>query len=256
MIRDLGRLTSPDIAALEKKRTVIVLPLGAMEQHGPHLAIDTDLLFTEELLNRALAALAPETSIYRLPALPITKSNEHVGFPGSLWISGATLTAYIMDVAQSLKASGFTRLVLWNCHGGNRSLLEVIARDVRIATGLLVFAFFPPALVQDPVPVPEKESRLGIHAGDFETSLMLALSPDRVRRDKLEAFYPALPDLPVDLEFSGATFAWTSRDLSPSGTFGDATLASVERGEQRLAALIPALAAALEAATRFDFPAR
>ncbi len=253
MNRHYGQLTAPEAAALDKERTVIVLPFGAIEQHGPHLALDTDLLFSDALLDRALALLPDNAPVYRLPALPVGKSNEHVGYAGSLFISAATLTAYVMDVAQALKASGFTRLMLWNCHGGNRQLLEVIARDVRIATGLYVFSVFPPVLAADPVAVPAKEATLGIHAGDFETSLMLALSPERVRMDKREAFYPTLPEGPLELEFTGAVFAWTTRDLSPSGTFGDATLATRERGEERLAALLPALSAALEAATRFRF---
>ena len=251
--RHLARLTSPEIAALPKARSALVLPIGALEQHGPHLTVDTDLVFTEALLERAFAGLRDDVPIWRLPALPISKSNEHIGFAGSFWLSAATLTAVIMDIARSTRDSGFQRLVLWNCHGGNRALLESIARDVRAEFGLMVFSFFPPALVADPVEIPDSERTLGIHAGDWETSLMLALSPERVRRDRLEAFYPALPEVPIDLEFSGATFAWLTRDLSPGGTFGDARFATAERGERRLAGLEPALAAALEAVTRFEF---
>ena len=251
--RHIARMTSPEVAALPKEHGALVLPIGAIEQHGPHLSVDTDLLFSEALLDRALAQLPDETPVWRLPALPISKSNEHVGYAGTFWLSAATLTAVIMDIARSAVASGFTRFVLWNCHGGNRALLESIARDVRAETGLLVFSFFPPALVADPVEPPAPEGTLGIHAGDWETSLMLALAPERVRMDKLGVFYPVLPDVPVDLEFSGATFAWLTRDLSANGLFGDARLASAERGERRLAALEPKLAASLEAVTRFSF---
>ena len=205
------------------------------------------------LLDRALAVLPDETPVWRLPALPISKSNEHIGYAGTFWLSAATLTAVIMDIARSAQSNGFQRLVLWNCHGGNRALLESVARDVRAETGLLVFSFFPPALAPDPVATPPQEATLGIHAGDWETSLMLALCPARVRMDRLEAFYPRLPDVPLDLEFTGATFAWLTRDLSPTGTFGDATLATAERGEARLAALEPGLAKALGAVTRFAF---
>ena len=251
--RHLSRLTSPEIAALPKAGGAVVLPIGALEQHGPHLSIDTDLLFSEVLLDHALARLPENTPVWRLPALPFSKSNEHVGYPGTFWLSASTLPAVLMDIARSLAASGFQRFVLWNCHGGNRALLESIARDIRAETGLLVFSFFPPALVADPVAIPNAERELGIHAGDWETSLMLALSTERVRQDRLTAFYPTLPDVPVDLEFSGATFAWLTRDLSPTGTFGDARLASAERGQERLAALEPRLTAALEAVTRFAF---
>lgn len=254
MNRNLSQLTWPEIGMIEKAQAVIVLPFGAVEQHGAHLSTDCDLYFADRLLDLALSTLADDVPVWRLPALPITKSNEHAGFPGTFWLSAATLTSVVRDISAGAAASGFLRLALFNCHGGNRSLLESIARDVRIETGLSVFCIFPPALVPDPVDVSPREAMFGIHAGDWETSLMMALDPERVRMQQRSCFYPDIPDGPLAIEFTGATFAWTTRDLSPTGLFGDATIATAERGRRRLEALIPKIAEALAACSSFGRP--
>ena len=254
MNRHLAKFTWPEVQAIDKSRAALVLPVGAVEQHGRHLSIDCDLYFAERLTDLALAGLSDRTPAFRLPALAITKSNEHVGFPGTFWLSASTLSAVVHDIARSAKASGFQRFVLFNCHGGNRSLLESVARDVRAETGLAVFNIFPPAMVPDPVPISADEAELGIHAGDWETSLMLALDPSRVRLDKRDCFYPKRTSEVLALEFTGATHAWLTRDLSPTGLFGDATIASAERGHQRLGALVPKLTEALAAVCDFEFP--
>jgi creatinine amidohydrolase len=252
--RQLNRLTWPEVAAIPKQRAVLVLPVGAVEQHGPHLSTDCDLYFADRFADLALERLSDADPVYRLPSLAISKSNEHAGFPGTFWLSAQTLSAVIMDIARGAQRSGFQRLVIFNCHGGNRSLLESLSRDVRAETGLLTFSLFPPALVPDPVEVPQAEADYGIHAGDWETSVMLALDPSRVRMDQLACHYPAQPGgEQLAMEFTGATYAWLTRDLSPSGLFGDATLASAERGQQRLSALIPRIADALCAICDFAF---
>ena len=252
--RNIARMTWMEVRDLDKAKAALVLPLGSLEQHGPHLSVDTDLYFSERFLELALERLADEVKIYRLPILPISKSNEHAGYPGSFWLSSATLTAVVHDVAASAQASGFRRLVLWNCHGGNRALLEVLARDVRAATGLMVFQLFPPATVPDPVPVTEAEAAFGIHAGDWETSVMLALSPERVRPDRVEAAYPDFTARHLSLELTGATVAWLTRDFQPTGTWGDATVATAERGRLRVEKVVERLQEILTDIAGFEFP--
>jgi len=254
MLRDIARMTWQEVRCLDKTDAALVLPLGSLEQHGPHLSVDCDLYFSQRFLELALERLPDSVGIYHLPMLPISKSNEHEGFAGSFWLSATTLSAVLLDIAKSAIASGFTRLVLWNCHGGNRALLEVMARDIRAATGLMVFQIFPPAVAPDPVTVTEREALHGIHAGDWETSVMLALSPERVRADRVNAEFPALSSQHVALEFTGATVAWLTRDFQRTGTWGDATIATAERGEQRVAALLPALVDILTEISRFNFP--
>ena len=191
MQRHLSHLTWTEVRDLNTEGGALVLPLGSIEQHGPHLSLDTDLFFADRFLDLALQRLEPGVKVWRLPILPISKSNEHVGFSGTFWLSAKTLMAVITDIAQGARQAGFRRLVLWNCHGGNRALLEVLARDIRIETGLMTFQIFPPAVMPDPLaPLDPREPRYGIHAGEWETSVMLALSPDRVRKDKLDCAYP------------------------------------------------------------------
>lgn len=152
MQRNIAQLTWPEVQALDlTSQGALVLPIGAIEQHGPHLSTDCDLHFAETLLNMALDQLAPETKVWRLPVLPISKSNEHKGFPGTWYLSAQTFMAVLRDIAQCAVENGFRRLVLWNCHGGNRALLEVAARDIRVETGLMTFQVFASGAMPDPL---------------------------------------------------------------------------------------------------------
>lgn len=253
--RDLARMTWPEVAALDKRDGAVVLPLGSIEQHGPHLAADCDGFFAARFLELAVAALGDDVPLWLLPMIPIGKSNEHQGFPGSFWLSARTFLAVLDDVADGVAASGFRRLVLWNCHGGNRAILDVAARDIRARTGLMVFTLFPPAMAADPVAVTEAEAAYGIHAGDWETSVMLALDPGRVRADRRDAAFPAFAGRDLSLEFGGANVAWLTADFMASGTWGDATVASEERGRARVEAVVPVLARVLAEIARFEMPA-
>ncbi|SMC32182.1 creatininase family protein [Sporomusa malonica] len=252
MERHVSRLTWEEVRDLDKHTGALILPIGSLEQHGPHLPVDTDLFFTEQLLDLTLAKLPDQVTLWRLPVLPISKSNEHASYPGTLSLSATTMMAVLHDIAQGVVNAGFRRLVFWTCHGGNRALLEVIAREVRIATGLMTFVVFPPAVAADPVQLDEQEQALGIHAGDWETSVMLALARDKVRLDKLDCSYPELPASSLQLELAGATFAWTTSDWSPSGTWGNARRATAERGTLRLSAILPRLVTILTDICHFE----
>lgn len=252
--RLVAEMTFEEVAALDKTTGALILPLGSLEQHGPHLSVDCDLHFSERFLDLALEALPDGVPLWRLPMLPITKSNEHQGFPGTFWLSAETMLRVLHDIADGALRSGFRRLVLWNCHGGNRALLDVAARDIRARTGLMVFTVFPPAVTPDPVPVTDQEALYGIHAGDFETSIMLALSPGRVRRDRRDAAFPAFQGQALSLEFGGANVAWLTADFMTSGTWGDATVATAERGQARVAAIVPRLVTLLTEISTFEMP--
>jgi len=255
MSRELAEMTWQEVRDLDKRQGCVVLPLGSLEQHGPHLSVDCDLFFSRTFLDLATAALPADLPVWRLPMLPISKSNEHEGFAGTFWLRAETLFAVLHDVAQGVVKSGFRRLVLWNCHGGNRALLDVAARDIRAATGLMVFTIFPPATAPDPVATTPEEQLYGIHAGDWETSVMLALSPERVRLDKRDTAYPAFQGQSLNLEFTGANVAWLTRDFMQSGTWGDATVGTAERGRARIDAVVPQLARILTEIVSFEMPA-
>jgi creatinine amidohydrolase/Fe(II)-dependent formamide hydrolase-like protein len=162
--------------------------------------------------------------------------------------------AVVTDIARSAKANGFRRLVLWNCHGGNRAILEVLARDIRIETGLMTFQIFASGAMPDPLePLDPREPDYGIHAGEWETSMMMAVSPDRVRDESRDCAFPDFESDTLALELTGATIGWVTADFQESGTWGDATAASKERGEARLDPLIDRLASVLTEISSFEY---
>jgi creatinine amidohydrolase len=137
--RRLARLSTTDIAAIDKHDAVVVQPIGAIEQHGPHLPVMTDAFVAEQLAALAANTLGADANVWLLPPLSYGKSTEHLGWAGTMSLSSETLLAVCRDVGRSVAASGFTRLAFVNGHGGNPSLLDVAARDIRTETGLLVF---------------------------------------------------------------------------------------------------------------------
>ncbi|MCB0158887.1 MAG: creatininase family protein [Caldilineaceae bacterium] len=254
--RHLARLTWTDIAALDKDEGVVILPVGAIEQHGPHLPVLTDTLLVTHVLDATLARLPDDVRAWALPPLNYGKSNEHTGFPGTLSLTAATLTAVLHDIADSVRAAGFRRLAFINGHGGNMALLDVAARDIRVATGLQTFCLHPMLYVEPPFPITPEERRLGFHAGELETSLVLAIDPALVHMERAVRHFAAFPETETPLFFFGhAAAAWLSRDWSRTGVFGDATIASATKGEQILAVAVDRLVPLITAISRFEPPA-
>jgi len=240
-----------------KDRVVIIQPIGAIEQHGPHLPLAVDATIALGVLGRALENLDPTIPAYALPPLYYGKSNEHLHFPGTLTLSAETLINTLMEVGDSLYRAGFRRWVLLNGHGGQPQVLEIVARDLHLRYG--DFWVFPWFVWSVPNQVDQwlspKELELGIHAGDAETSLMLALLPDYVNLDTAIAEYPQ--GLPTDgiLSLEGTLpFAWATRDLSQSGVLGDPTTASRDKGDRILTSLAQGWVQAITAAHHFQPP--
>jgi len=235
-------LTWKDIQTMpDKENVVIIQPVGAIEQHGHHLPLVVDSAIGVGVLGKALAKLEPDIPAYALPNLFYGKSNEHWHFPGTITLSAQTLLAVLMEVADSIYRAGFRKLVLMNSHGGQPQVMEIAARDIHQKYGdFLVFPLFTwrvPNVAKDLISA--KELELGIHAGDAETSLMLSLLPEQVKMERAVAEYPQ--GLPEDslLSMEGKLpFAWLTRELSQSGTLGDPTPATKEKGDRILASLV------------------
>ncbi|MBD2095318.1 creatininase family protein [Trichocoleus sp. FACHB-591] len=234
-------LTWTEIQAMpDKANVVLVQPLGAIEQHGPHLPLIVDAAIGGAVLGKALQQLEASVPAYALPPLYYGKSNEHWHFPGTITLSAQTLLATISEIAESVYRAGFRKLVLLNSHGGQPQVLEIAARDLHVKYE--DFSVFPLFVWQAPHIAKEllnpQELKLGIHAGDAETSLMLAILPKQIRMEKAIAEYP--PEQPEGslLSIEGKLpFAWTTRDLSQSGVIGDPTTASAEKGDRLLESL-------------------
>ncbi len=250
--RNLARLTSPEIRDLPKKDGVLLLPIGAIEQHGAHLPVLTDTCQVTELLGRALEALPDDTVAWALPAINYGKSNEHMGFAGTFSLSASTLTAVLMDLAQSAKDSGFRRLAFINGHGGNMAVLDAAARDIRAATNLMTFCIHPHVFVSAPFEITDAERKFGFHAGELETSLMLTLAPDTVHMEHAVKHFAPFPEADPLFFFGNASSAWLTRDWSSSGVFGDATIGTSEKGEAILKSSVPRLAHLIEVISTFE----
>ena len=256
MSRYLEHYTWTEIEALNKEEGVVILPVGAMEQHGPHLPVKTDTLIVTYVLNAALDRLTTDVAAWALPPLNFSKSNEHQGFPGTISLSNLTLNAVLHDIADSVAAAGFRRLAFANGHGGNVALLEATARDIRARTGLLCFSLQPALLVDPPFDLSEDEQRLGFHAGQLETSMILAIDAELVHMERAVCHYAPFPEGDTPLFFFGpASTAWLSRDWSETGVFGNATAGTVEQGHALVEAAADRLAALITTISRFELPA-
>ena len=231
--RDFAYLTWKQVNALPRETTLLVLPTAAIEQHGHHLPLATDTLINNLLLGKALQLVPSELSIYALPPVCYGKSNEHLGFPGTLSVSAQTFLAVVRDLGASIAASGFKKVVLYNTHGGNTSLVDILARDLRAEFGLRTFSLFgsPGATFEG---VSKQERTYGFHAGEVETAYLLHGAPELVHPNEYTKNYIARVDDPELLkpEGSSANFAWLTRDIAPSGVLGDPTAASAENGER------------------------
>jgi creatinine amidohydrolase len=239
--RFLPYLSAADIAALpDKANTVVIQPVAAIEQHGPHLPIAVDTAIVMGVMGRALEQLPAGVPAYCLPPLCYGKSNEHVAFPGTITLTASTLLATLAEVLDSLHRSGFRKVLLVNAHGGQPQVIQIAARDARERhRDLSVFPIFVWNVPNTASELFEaRELEFGIHAGGIETSVMLALLPDTVRMDRAVAEWPrGLPeDGLLDME-AARPFAWLTHDLSSSGVLGDATIATKAKGESLLASL-------------------
>lgn len=225
---------SPALANLPTD-LVAVLPLGATEQHGPHLPLSVDSDLVMAAADGCLAHLGADQNVLIMPPLSVTKSNEHDAYPGTLSLSARTLLAVLGDLMASLHRSAVRRVLLLNGHGGNTALLEVAARDARIAHGLIVahaswsaFARYDDLFEADAM-------AYDLHAGEFETAAMLAVRPNRVDMEQAEDFRTAMQDWEQAGRLTGLTGqparpGWVIEDLNAQGALGNAAAATPEKG--------------------------
>lgn len=256
--RQLAWLTTTEIASIDKSDALVVLPIGSVEQHGAHLPCITDSLLAEEITRRALAATPAGVNVWALPLLPYGKSNEHAGYPGTITLTTETLLAVCHDIGHSIAEAGFRKLAFVNGHGGQPQLLEVVARDIRQRSSLEVYPIFPYRLGLPPgLPVERGEEMWGIHGGQIETSLVMAVAPATVRTDAMEPESSRARELfggfdLLSLEGAFPT-AWLTRDLSATGVVGDPMMANSAIGEALLEHLAHGLASLFAEICSFRF---
>ena len=252
--RELAELSGPALATTLTAESIIVLPTGAIEHHGPHLPLATDFIMADLLSARIVdAAVAAGLDVWRLPPLAYTKSDEHHWAPGTMWISWETLMTTVVEIADSVANTPATTLVFYNGHGGNIALLQVALREIRRRTGLRTFLTSVAIPAGDGVDGPD-ERGFGIHGGHGETSVLMALRPELVDLTEAERWVPdAIADY-EHIKFNGGSvaFGWTSNDFGPSGVIGDPTGASAEQGASIVDAAVAHGVSALHEIARFN----
>jgi len=228
-------MTTADFAALDLERTIAVLPVAAVEQHGPHLPVWVDACINEGIVAEVLRRLPADLPVTFLPMMPVGKSNEHMGFPGTLTLSAETLIRLWTELGESVARAGIRRLVILNSHGGQPQIMDIVARDLRVRLGMFVVTLSYWGLGRAPGLFPESELRHGIHGGSGETSVMLYLRPDLVRDAERRNFVPVSVEMESEYahlrpEGSGIGFGWQTQDLHPAGACGNALDADAARG--------------------------
>ena len=254
MSRRYEDLTGPEVANEVSASSILLLPVGAVEQHGPHLPLSVDHVIAHETATAIVDECGDELDIWQLPTISISKSNEHAWSAGTLFLSPDTLLAMLRDIGRSISSTDAERLVLLNGHGGNTSHLETALRELRLEFGLKTFLMHPALPPAYGGPSTENELGMGIHGGLDETSVFMHLRPDQVQLDKATRRVPEALDENTHVKFGGSvSFGWLSNDFNPDGYIGDPTGATAERGKQLFEHSVAVLSEAMREVKTFDF---
>lgn len=232
---DLG---TRDFASLDPASTVAVLPVSATEQHGPHLPLSVDQTLVDGVVSACLPHLAAQLPVLFLPTQQVGYSPEHSRFPGTLTLSSATVAAIWIELGQCVAAAGLRKLLLLNSHGGQVSVMDIAARELRSRSNLIVYScswWNLPLGPQVNGLFSPQEHRFGVHGGDIETSMMLALRPQSVAMERARDFKSSAQEraasFPILGNGSSAKLGWQMQDYNPAGAAGNAASATAEKGE-------------------------
>ena len=248
-------LVTTDFGQFDREEAVAVLPVAAVEQHGPHLPLGTDALICDAILDDALARLDTAAPVLRLPTQWVGYSPEHSGFPGTLSLRAETVLALWTDIGRAVAAAGIRKLLLFNSHGGQGALVDIVAQVLRSEASMTVARC---SYYRLPLPegwVAERERRFGLHGGQVETSLMLHIAPHLVRLDRARDFASSAEHWEAahrGLQIEAETgIGWRAEDLNREGVSGDASSASADLGARLLEHFAARVAALLEDLRRF-----
>ena len=252
--RLLGDLSALQLSAELSKDSIVVLPLGAIEQHGPHLPLNTDFVVADAVSRAAVEKFGAETNAWLLPTLPFTKSNEHAWAAGTMWLSATTMMSVIDDIGRCVASTPAKKLMFVNGHGGNSALMAMMNRELRLKYGLQTFLAHPHMPADQGGSSAESELGMGVHGGVDETSVMLHLRPDLVDMSLAVRRVPEGLAKNEQVKFGGrVAFGWLSNDFFPEGHIGDPTGASAELGARMFAGAVESLGGAMKEISRFGF---
>lgn len=251
--RDFAQLISSGQAA----QSIAVLPVAATEQHGPHLPLRVDTALADAMVAAALPQLAPALKVLFLPTQAVGLSPEHAAFPGTLTLKTETILRLWTDIAESVAAVGIRKLLLFNSHGGQVSVMDLVARDLRARFGMLVYSaswFNLPLRDAEGHDLnalfSAEEHRFGIHGGEIETSMMLALRPEQVDMAQAQNFASTSQQRAQNFAILGngksAKLGWQMQDYNPAGAVGNAAAANADKGRALIEAAGRSLALLLD----------
>lgn len=251
-----SQLTTRDFVALDVAATVAVLPLGATEQHGPHLPLGVDTVLADGIVAASLPLLPAGLPVLFLPTQQIGLSPEHARFAGTLTLSAETVIRMWKEIGAGVARAGVKKLVLFNAHGGHVGAMDIVARELRAEHGLIVYSvsWFNLPLGDAGAQFGAGEHRFGVHAGDIETSMMLALAPQQVRMAEAKNFRSTSEQRAADYAILGngksAKLGWAMEDYNPQGAAGNAAAATAARGQAVVDAAAEQLALLLAEVSR------
>lgn len=223
-----------DFDVIDPMKTIAIMPIAAVEQHGPHLPVGTDTIINTSMME-LLAERAPDDLDIRiLPVQAIGKSNEHIWAKGTITHTATNLIDAWTQIGLEVARAGVRKIVFVNSHGGNEEVMGIVARELRVRAGMLAvksgWRFTPPDVLTD------LERRHGIHGGDAETSLILYFKPHLVEMGRAENFVSIAARDEQQFKYLrptgafGHVYAWVASDINPAGAVGDATAATAEKG--------------------------
>ncbi len=254
--RNWQNMTEAQLKAADCSDWIAVLPLGAHEQHGPHLPLDTDSIIAGGIANRLVSNIRPEIPVTFLPVEPVGYSVEHMDFSGSKTLAYNEAIERWISIGQNVSGFGIKKLVLLNAHGGNSPLMTVVATELRVRLGMLCVATSWTRFLEPGSYLSSNEKKFGIHGGEIETSVMLALCPDQVVMDQASNFPSLQETLANQYRYLRAygphAFGWKMGDLNKDGVAGNAAQATADKGETFLSQAVDGITTLLEEVHDFD----
>lgn len=253
-------LSRDEIGGIDKNNAIVLVPVAAIEQHGPHLPVGTDSIILEGVMDKFVKEKEfAGKDVLVAPLISIGKSNEHMDFPGTITLKSKTMYDEIYDICSCIVKHGFKKIMLVNSHGGNTDLLNLMSRDLRIDLSAEVFVFdwwFTPFWKEIMDKIQESDKTYGVyHACELETALMMAIAPSTVKADK------RVDEIPTEIFKENKYYTpvgpfnigWKTKDLTKSGVVGEPSYATPEKGKLFLQYAVDKLADIVLEAINFEF---